>query len=114
MPKKDSPNDSLSLIVLDDTTRKAIETRGAKDVFRAAAARLLPKRKDVSLAPVRADLERVQGQIDGLLADVGARTDAGGFRLDEVEVSLAISAEGSIGVATAGVEAAIALHFKRL
>jgi hypothetical protein len=80
----------------------------------APAARLLWHRpKDVPLDTLKKSLERTQAEIDELLAGVRQSTVAG-YRLSSIEVSLAISAEGSIGVATAGVEASIALSFDRV
>jgi len=69
--------------------------------------------KDVDLDKLKDNLARVQGQVDGLLASVAA-SKASGFRLTSVEVGLAISAEGSIGVATAGLEASLSLSFERV
>ncbi|HEV3376450.1 MAG TPA: hypothetical protein VG126_04155 [Thermoleophilaceae bacterium] len=69
--------------------------------------------KDVDLAPFQERLRSVQGQIDELLAAVTPSAVAG-FRLNAVQIGLAISAEGSIGVATAGVEASMSLSFERV
>jgi hypothetical protein len=85
-----------------------LEVRGPR--WDAFVARL--KRQEVKLADVRNDLVRMEGEIVDLLGDVGRR-DPQGFRLSEVEVSLALSASGSIGIATGGIEAAIALTFSR-
>jgi hypothetical protein len=114
-------SEELSLIVAEETgapratsdleVRRGEEVRGER--WDAFVAHVRPKRKEVDLDPVKADLDRVQGQIDTLLASVEAH-DSERFRLSQVEVSLAISAEGSIGVATAGVQAGIALTFARL
>jgi hypothetical protein len=113
--------DELSLIVADDAASMSqvpesevrggeIEVRGER--WNMLAARFSPKRRDIVLQDVQDELDRVQNQIGALLARIqGQDTDR--FRLSEVEVSLAISAEGSIGVATAGVEASIALTFAR-
>ena len=107
----------LSLIVLEGADAEAkiegqgspLEVRGKR--WDAVVARV--KRKDVDLSAVRDDLDRVQGQIDDLLAKLKTK-DSDRFRLAQVEVSLAVSAEGSIGVATAGVQAGIALTFSRV
>jgi hypothetical protein len=101
----------LTLIIADDapargSERGRQEVRGPGSVLR----KIIPRKKEVDLAAVAADLERTQKEIDALLGKIKVH-GSGGFRLMEVEVSLAISAEGSIGVATAGVEAGIALTF---
>jgi hypothetical protein len=78
-----------------------------------ARLRIFHRPKEVELDKLQDGLRRVQGQLDQLLTGVNRSTVAG-FRLTTVEVSLAISAEGSIGVATAGVEASMSLSFERL
>lgn len=111
--------DHLSLIVMEPDEAEtepaesgaAIEVRGKR--WDAIVARVKPGQKQVDLAKVKGDLDRVQGQIDSLLSDLKAK-DTERFRLAQVEVSLAVSAEGSIGVATAGVQAGIALTFSRI
>jgi hypothetical protein len=51
-------------------------------------------------------------QVKNLLEQVPLKT-LQGWDLDEISVSLAISAEGSVGIATAGAEASIEATFKR-
>lgn len=75
-----------------------------------AVRRMLAGRKEVSLDKIQRELERVQDELDGILAKISSGQHHG-FHLSEVEISLAISGEGSIGVVTAGVEAGITLHF---
>jgi X-X-X-Leu-X-X-Gly heptad repeat protein len=68
--------------------------------------------KDVDIDKLQDGLQRVQGQVDKLLEGVNQST-VGGFRLNSIDVSLAISAKGSIGIASAGVMASMSLSFKR-
>jgi hypothetical protein len=98
---------------LEVTGREVSELELRGERWNGFVAHIKPKRKDVNLDDVKADLDRVQGQIDTLLAGIQAH-DSERFRLSQVEVSLAVSAEGSIGVATAGIQAGIALTFARL
>jgi hypothetical protein len=108
-------DDTLTLIVSEGTLVTGDnEVRGERSdaEVRGIISQLKPRRKDVNLEDVKSDLDRVQAQIDTLLAGVGSH-DNERFRLSSVEISLAISAEGSIGVATAGVQAGISLTFAR-
>ena len=109
----------LTLIVADDGPSPADEYQAPLEDFEEQAIpapirRLFShKPKDVDLGPLKTGLEQAQGQIDALLQDMTDSTVAG-FRLGSVEVSLAISAGGSIGVVTAGVEASMSLTFERV
>jgi hypothetical protein len=58
------------------------------------------------------NLDAVLDNIESVLARA-ARKAVSGWKVETLSVSLAVSAEGSIGVATAGVEGSIALTFKR-
>jgi hypothetical protein len=93
-------DEHLSLIVVEsdgvpnDAAKSgaAIEVRGK--TWDAIVARVKPKQSQVDLAKVKDDLNRVQGQIDSLLTDLHTK-DSDRFRLAQVEVSLAVSAEGA-------------------
>jgi hypothetical protein len=103
----------LSLIAFSiegDDVVDAAELREAGLI--SAAKSLVAGRKDVSLHKVESELVRVQGEIDDLLAKVET-APRHGFKLSEVEISLGLSAGGSIGIVTAGVEAGVTLHFAR-
>lgn len=65
------------------------------------------------LATVRVELDRVQRELDELLKDIWDRT-MGGVKLSQVQVSLSVTAQGSIGIASAGATASIALIFDRV
>ena len=112
MPDSEAPATTLSLITV---STEGAPAAGASEIREAgrrieALKTLLVDRKNVKLSKIDAELTRVQGEIDGVLAKVdrGARQ---GFSLAEVEISLGVSAEGSIGVVTAGIDAGITLHF---
>jgi hypothetical protein len=69
-------------------------------------------KRDVNLLDVKDELDRVEGQLETLLAGV-SDTETAGFRLSEVEVGLSVTAEGSIGIATVGGEVSLTLRFCR-
>ena len=68
--------------------------------------------KKVSSEKLMESWEGTKKVIAAILVDVQA-DKPGGITLDEVEVSLAISGKGSIGLVTAGAEAGIKLKFKK-
>jgi hypothetical protein len=67
-------------------------------------------RKEVPLEKIHGELDRVQAELDDVLSKIDTQPKQG-FHLSEVAISLGISAEGSIGVVSAGVEAGITLTF---
>jgi hypothetical protein len=110
-------SDTLTLIVVgaesDDTGTAssegipgdAVELESIPDRIRG----FFGKEKKVELSTLNKRMEEVQGEVDQLLG--GLKKPSGGYHLAEVQVSLAISGSGSIGVATVGAEASIALTF---
>lgn len=110
MPESKTPPTSLSLIVLegDSDAQAEIREAGIKEALKG----LFVGKKDVPLEKVEAELERVQTELDELLSKIN-KDERHGFRLSEVEFSLSISAEGSIGVVTAGAEVGISLTFSK-
>jgi hypothetical protein len=106
----------LTLIV-SGAAGEALEESGSDEDFEAQSGALrrafgFGKPKRVNMETLEKELDRVQDELDTLLAKVKT-TDPGGFRLRTVEVSLSISGEGSIGVATIGAEASLSLSFER-
>ncbi len=75
-----------------------------------AVWRWIIKDKKVPLAKVKTQMKRVEGEIDGLLASLKAST-VSGYQLQEVQVSVGISAGGTLGVVTAGVSATLTLVY---
>ncbi len=75
--------------------------------------RIFHKSEEIPTGKLEDGLDKVQEQVGDLLGRVKASTVAG-FRLSSVEVGLAISAEGSVGFATAGVQASISLSFEHV
>ncbi len=93
-----------------ERTREA-DKGGEQHGLREAVSRLVgyvPKdtgQLDKKLAETIAQLQEVIGEIE--------KSSVGSMQLKSVEVGLAVSAEGSIGIATAGVETSITLSFER-
>lgn len=71
-----------------------------------------PKAKEVSTDRLLESFEKTQAAIDAMLAKLESG-DQRGYRLDEFEVSLAVSGEGTIGIVTASAEAGVVLKFNR-
>jgi hypothetical protein len=61
------------------------------------------------LDKVKAEMGQVEQEIDQLLA--GLKSTAGGYELSQVQVSVGISGQGSIGIVTAGMQASITLVY---
>jgi hypothetical protein len=70
------------------------------------------RRKPLDLGEAQAQLDRVQGEVDDLIGQLATQTKHG-FGLSEVQVAVGVSAQGSIGVVTAGVQASLTLVYSR-
>lgn len=70
------------------------------------------KPKKVDLDELQKALEKAQDEVAALLGAL-KHPSVGGFHLSSVDVELSVSAEGSIGIVTAGAEASITLSFER-
>ena len=68
------------------------------------------RHEPLDLSKVQAELDRVQGEVDDLLGKL-ATEPKHGFGLSEVQVSVGVSAQGSIAVVTAGVQASLTLVY---
>ena len=97
---------SLSIIAVSDEAdiREAGPWKAVKGLF--------VDRKEVPLEKINGELERVQAELGEVLSKIDTEPKHG-FRLTEVEISLGISAGGSIGVVSAGIEAGITLTFAK-
>jgi hypothetical protein len=74
--------------------------------------RWLAKDENIDLFKAKGELQRVEGEIDELLGTLEAERKSG-YHLAEVQVSVGISAQGSIGVVTAGLQASLTLVYSR-
>ncbi len=70
------------------------------------------RRKPLDLGEAQVQLDRVQSEVDDLLGKLATQTKHG-FRLSQVQVAVGVSAQGSIGVVTAGVQASLTLIYSR-
>jgi hypothetical protein len=106
MPTKKTPEPTISLI--------AISTKAGQvtDASQLQAAGLFFDKEEVPLKKIVEELTKVQGDIEDVLAKIDTKPRKG-FTFSGVEISLGLSAGGSIGIATAGVDAGITLHFTR-
>jgi hypothetical protein len=83
------------------------------DAEAGADARLFHRTETIpDLAGVRAGLERVEGQLDELFRGVWDRP-AGGMHLRQIQVGLAVTTGGSIGIASAGAQVSLTLVYQR-
>ncbi len=104
------PNEArtITLLVSDPSSgdgghedRASGETRALKGLWRSSTTR-----SAVSFDQFKSRLTETISQIDELFDEVGSRISET-WEIDTVTVSLGVSAEGSIGIATTGVEASI-------
>ena len=72
-----------------------------------------PTAREVSGEKLLESFDKTRAAIDAMLARLEAEEQRG-FRLDEFEVSLAVTGEGTIGIVTASAEAGVVLKFKRV
>ena len=98
---------SLSIIAISGDESE-IREAGAWGAVKS----LFVGQKEIGLDKVHRELDRVQAELDDVLSKIDTEPKHG-FRLTEVEISLGISAEGTIGVVSAGVEAGITLTFAK-
>ena len=102
---------SLSIIVISTDGSNVEDGAEIREAGGWQAVRsVFVGRKEVSLDKIHGELVRVQKELDDLLSKIDSQPKYG-FQLSEVTISLGISAEGSIGVVSAGVEAGITLTF---
>lgn len=86
----------------------------SKDLHSLRAIRrwFSPVAKEVPAEKLLESFEKTQRAIDAMLAKLDSE-EKRGYVLDEFEVSLAVSGEGTIGIVTASAEAGVVLKFKR-
>jgi hypothetical protein len=76
--------------------------------------RIVPKRESVDLGKLTGELDDVQKQVDKVLQHVSSpAASPGHMRLNQLWVSIGITAGGSIGVVTAGMQASLTLVYER-
>lgn len=111
-------SDEISFIVSIDMAAAAIPARPANEGGSEHGLNVI-NRVGRALGVVHRPVAQVKSELDTVLAQIRTMLDSvssapiGNFKLDGLEVGLAISAEGSIGIATAGVEASVTLKFAK-
>jgi hypothetical protein len=106
-------NDKITLIVAttvaaadEEVDRGGGETHSLRSFFGGTVAKAV----EIDPAKLRADIDKCLGQMKQMFADL-KRPTIDGWKVEHINVGLTISAEGSVGVATAGVEASIEIGF---
>ncbi len=110
-----SESDEITLIVVEPAEAIAEDGAGlpaedfdqesVKDIGRWLKAKSRP----ANLSDLGDRMTKVQAEVEQLLTKMKPST--AGYRLAEVQVGLAISGGGTIGVATVGAEASVSLTF---
>lgn len=90
----------------EKTDRGGGEAHSLKSFFTGVMAKAVP----IDPGKLRADIGDCLAQLKQVFADL-KRPSIDGWSVENVTVGLSISAEGSVGVATAGVEASIEIAF---
>lgn len=104
---------SLSIVAISSNASDLADEAEIRDGGAWEAVKtFFVSRTEVPLDKIHSELARVQAELDDILSDIDIQPKHG-FRLTEVGFSLGISAEGSIGVVSAGVEAGITLTFSK-
>jgi hypothetical protein len=106
---------ALTLIVPGGTTEAtSLPDRGGgvQHTKGPLFGRFFAKETKVELQPTRQKLESTLAEARELLGNIQTQQYKG-WELEEVTFGLAVSAEGSIGFATAGIESTIELKFSR-
>jgi hypothetical protein len=94
----------------DDAAAASVPGRG--DQLHSLREWFGPVAKEVPADKLLMSFDKTREAIDAMLAKLEAREDKG-FRLEEFEISLAISGEGTIGFVSAAAETSVVLKFKR-
>ena len=81
------------------------ETHGIKEFFQKRATNI-----EIDADELKRNIEETISKIAGTLHDVG-QSVSDNWKLDGISIGMSISAEGSIGIATAGVETSIEVSF---
>ena len=106
-------NQKITLIVA--TPAAAAEQQsdrlgGQTHALGSVADRIMDKAVPIDLDKLRSEINKCLAQMKEVFADL-KRPSIDGWKVEQVNVGLAISAEGSVGFATAGVEASVEIRF---
>jgi hypothetical protein len=93
--------------ISESTDRGGGETHSLPSILKGAVSRVV----EINPEDLRNNIDKCLQQMKHVFANLkGPAID--GWSVDSISVGLTISAEGSVGVATAGVEASIEIGFK--
>jgi len=110
--RAERPQKQVALIVPSGPSSTVHDDEGG-ELQTGAFARLLGYAKvEKSLDEMKADIAKLSDTVS-VIASAMQTKQATGFEVKSIEIGLAINAEGSIGVATAGVEASITVTLER-
>ena len=106
-------NEKIKLIVAataavedEEIDRGGGETHSLRSFFGGTVAKAV----EISPERLRTDIDKCLAQMKQVFAEL-KQPAIDGWKVEHINVGLSISAEGSVGVATAGVEASIEIGF---
>jgi hypothetical protein len=106
-------NQPITLIVAtpistaeESTDRGGGETHSLRSFFTGTVAKAV----EIDPDKIRTDIDKCLAQMKQIFADL-QKPSIVGWKVEHISIGLSISAEGSVGVATAGVEASIEIEF---
>jgi hypothetical protein len=109
-------NETISIITVMPTNKAGGDVAtipGGQEVHLHALGlpTWIKAKKDVDFGQFLYSWNKLKGQIGTMIGDLTGQT-FGKMALEQIEVSISVSGEGSIGIATAKAEASIVLTFK--
>lgn len=107
----DSKNKITLMIPGASRGELSYEDRGGGEEYSLReAARLITATKEIDAETIEKHIDGIIGQIHGILGKISSKV-TGNWKVQNISVGLSLNAEGSIGIATAGVETSIEICF---
>lgn len=103
--------DSITLIVPTAAVAAPIEDRGGGEQHGFISGAVASVTRSIPSEQFAAQMEAVIGQVHAIAERL--KGAVGEYSAEEITIGLAVSAEGTIGVATAGMEASIEVKLTR-
>jgi hypothetical protein len=103
-------NKKVSIIIAGQPATGEFPDRKGGELNSGLIKKLVGFEEKIDVDKIKTNLDDCLSGIGDVLSDLRQKAMAG-WELESVTVSLAVSAEGSIGIATAGVEASIEVSF---
>ncbi len=108
VPAEEEVEGGREIARFEDRGGGEVQSEAVKDLIR----RVFPRPVPVELDKVKAGLEKSLKDVRGLMADLQRQSaEADGWDLKGISVSFAIDAHGTVGFATAGIQASIQIEF---